>query len=173
MTSNEEIAYKYAWDWFSYHAKQRITAFNYFILIISALIVGFSKANINEQLIYAFCGVIVSIAFFILDWRNTILVNDGRQALDTLERNNIYLKVLDIRGQDRRRKCLHPLIFHSVWFRTLITISFTIFLSFAVHHRSIIKQLTVNYIGWPLWLGIIIVLLNAYYVLSSKWKISE
>lgn len=36
-----EIAYKYAWDWFSYHAAQRLTTFRFFLIIIGVVVVGY------------------------------------------------------------------------------------------------------------------------------------
>lgn len=40
--------YKYAWDWFSYHAAQRLIAFRYFLLIIGAISLGYLKCHENE-----------------------------------------------------------------------------------------------------------------------------
>lgn len=79
----------YAWNWFSYHANQRLTAFNYFLIIVGFLATGYitslEKGLNIVQIAIGFFGILISIAFLVLDIRNEQLVNDGRDALRKLE----------------------------------------------------------------------------------------
>jgi deoxyribose-phosphate aldolase len=101
-----EIAFKYAWDWFSYHANQRLNAFHFFLIIIGFVVVGYFKSMELEQVYFSFLiclfGALASIAFWFLDIRNEELVNCGRYALDELE-EQFGLK---IRKCDDQRVCL-------------------------------------------------------------------
>lgn len=108
--NNRDIAYKYAWDWFEYHAKQRLTTFNFLLIILGALGYGYWAFRDNKEISFAIgiFGVIVSFAFLILEIRNTLLVDDGRQALDRLEgaRNGKGFEPFDklgIRKEDLKR----------------------------------------------------------------------
>lgn len=80
----------YAWNWFSYHAQQRLTAFHYFLIIVGFLIAGYITSLENDlyvvQAILGLVGVLISIAFLALDVRNTQLVDDGRDALRKIEK---------------------------------------------------------------------------------------
>ena len=124
-----EIAFKYAWDWFSYHASQRLNAFHFFLIIIGFVVVGYFKSMELEKAYFSFLigmfGSLASIAFWFLDIRNEELVNCGRYALDELE-EQVGLK---IRKYDDQRvylkNSLDPvsLLFPTQW------------LSIAVAHR--------------------------------------
>ena len=82
-------ALDHSWKWFSYHAQQRLTAFNFYLIIVGVLVVGYFKCL--EQgwrglgFVVTTFGAAISLAFWVLDIRNTELVNCGRHALDTLE----------------------------------------------------------------------------------------
>jgi len=39
-----ELALKYAWDWFNYHATQRLTAFRFFLIMLTAITGGYITA---------------------------------------------------------------------------------------------------------------------------------
>jgi hypothetical protein len=81
----------YAWKWFNYHATQRLTAFNYFLIIVAILANGYlicvDKHLYALQVGLGLIGSIISIAFLAIDARNTQLVDDGRNALRKLERS--------------------------------------------------------------------------------------
>ncbi|MEA2355979.1 MAG: hypothetical protein QOD61_2108 [Solirubrobacteraceae bacterium] len=85
-----ETELTYAWNWFQYHAGQRLTAFNFFLVIVGVVAVAFTKAL--EQgwtvlgAVVAGLGALISIGFLFLDVRNEELVNCGRAALAELER---------------------------------------------------------------------------------------
>ncbi len=80
----------YAWNWFAYHANQRLQAFNFFLLIIAALATGYLTALDKDygvlQITIGVAGILISSAFLALDFRNEELVTDGRRALRMLER---------------------------------------------------------------------------------------
>jgi hypothetical protein len=108
----------YARDWFEYHAGQRLTAFNFFLILIGLVVVGFLKCielagksqPTMEQagmgkvwwtlaIVIGLFGIIISIAFWFLDIRNEELVNYGRNALELLEASN----GISIRLSDKTR----------------------------------------------------------------------
>ncbi len=112
----------YAWNWFEYHASQRFTSFNYFLILIGVVVVGYLKCvELAGKSQYgmeqagmtkiwwalasaiAIFGMIISLAFWFLDIRNEELVNCGRNALQLLEQS-IGLK---IRIDDNNRNCLN------------------------------------------------------------------
>ncbi len=105
-SASSEIAFKYAWDWFSYHAAQRLTTFRFFLIIIGVVVVGYFKCL--EQgwrglgFLTGLFGVLISIAFWLLEIRNEELVNCGRHALDKLEES----VGLTIRKDDKDRAYL-------------------------------------------------------------------
>jgi hypothetical protein len=84
-----ELQQKYAWDWFSYHASQRLTAFNFFLVLMGAVIVGYGQAFSDRAealgVALGLLGFIVAVAFWAMDVRNEELVRCGREALGRLE----------------------------------------------------------------------------------------
>lgn len=85
---SEDIS-KLWWKYFEFHADQRLRAFNYFLIIISALSVAYYVCLKDGDLkIFApyLCLFSMSIAlgFFFLEIRNVQLVNTGREALKSL-----------------------------------------------------------------------------------------
>lgn len=109
--------YKYAWDWFSYHASQRLIAFRYFLLIIGAIALGYFKCLEMElfwhSVFICFFGMMVCVAFFLLEIRNDELVNCGRHALDKLEKE----MGLQIRKDDVDRRHLRESLQGTFYFR--------------------------------------------------------
>lgn len=120
--SINEMAINYAWNWFEHHAKQRFMAFNYFLILIGVVVVGYLKcvelavnspacidqvqnAKIWWSLASAIgiFGMIISIAFWFLDIRNEELINCGRNALDSIEES----MGLTIRKDDKARTYLN------------------------------------------------------------------
>ncbi len=79
----------YAYKWFEYHASQRLVAFNYLLVIMGALSVGYYRAFDGKEYIYALFvsgfGVFVALAFLVLDARNKDLVRKGSDALKHIE----------------------------------------------------------------------------------------
>ncbi len=99
----------YAWNWFAYHANQRLQAFNFFLLIIAALATGYLTSLDKDygplQIAIGVAGILISFAFLALDFRNEELVTDGRRALRMLER----ALEIDIHRSDYRLNVGRPL----------------------------------------------------------------
>lgn len=116
MTLSDDKKLDYAWDWLKYHAQQRMTAFNYFLILIGIIVVGYTKCvemvgksqpNMEQAgmaeiwwfiaLAISICGIIISIAFYFLDIRNLELVNCGRKTLDEIENtSNLHVRKDDL-----------------------------------------------------------------------------
>jgi hypothetical protein len=83
------MEFDYAWGWFQYHASQRLTAFNFFLIIVGFLLVGFAQAIGNHWGAFGtglgLLGAWVSAGFLALDVRNAELVIYGKDALAGLE----------------------------------------------------------------------------------------
>lgn len=145
-----ELELRFAWDWFQYHAGQRLTAFNFFLILTSAAIVGYANAVASHSAglgaAVALIGAIVALGFLAMDVRNAELVEYGRRALDKLEED---LPRLEIRSGDRGRKELQAALSGSrlekwlydwankgqhrqTWFRTVLTHSFWLRLIMAI-----------------------------------------
>lgn len=149
---HDELAFhqarmKYAWDWFQYHADQRLKAFNFFLVILGILTVAYGTAmkeglaNQSAMRTYsafaavvALCGVVISIAFFIIEVRNVELVTCGRKWLDRLEGG----LDMSLRRDDHMREnlcdaigglpvVLRPrdrIVTHKVWMRIIYLIAY-------------------------------------------------
>ncbi len=104
-----ETTLTYAWNWFAYHANQRLQAFNFFLLILAALATGYLTALDKDygplQIAIGVAGILISFAFLALDFRNEELVTDGRRALRMLER----ALEIDIHRSDYRLNAGRPL----------------------------------------------------------------
>ena len=119
--SQKEIL-DYAWKWFQYHASQRLLAFNFLLVLMGALSVAYYKAcelgRNGQAAIVALFGVIVALAFFILEIRNEQLVNVGRKALLRIEELPPFslLPECQVMTEDRRRS---KFMSHAFWLRTI------------------------------------------------------
>lgn len=147
-----EIAFKYAWDWFNYHAGQRLTAFHFFLIIISLVGVGYFKSvELGQEgkffgFLTGLFGALASIAFWLLDIRNEELVNCGRNALDNLEEQ---VGLTTIRKDDKERvylnnsldpvsrripKCWQATVIkHSFWLRLIMLVTSIVFAFAAIY----------------------------------------
>ena len=91
----EQLQFDYAWKWFEFHAKQRTTMFNFYIIVVGATlgaIAALTKTNIDKEAIAILCGfgIVISIIFGILDWRNSRLLRYGELNLVQLEKTHIF-----------------------------------------------------------------------------------
>jgi hypothetical protein len=82
----------YAWNYFAYHAEQRMKTFHFYLITIAALIAGFVSAAVRIPTEYfhwlAIIGLLItffSVAFAFIDKRNANLVNNGEAALRWLD----------------------------------------------------------------------------------------
>jgi hypothetical protein len=127
----------YAWDWFEYHAGQRLTAFRFFLVFLAGLVIGFSTGlkdgNTYFAQVVGWFGAFVSLAFLILEIRNEQLVNVGRNALLDLEQSDESFKLrpkLQLFHADRGR---NPWLSYKYWFRGIYIVCIVLFVIGAVH----------------------------------------
>src|SRR6185436_6658207 len=137
----------YASGWFQYTASQRLTTFNFFLIVVGLLLVAFAQAIDHAWDGFGMCiatiGLIVSIGFLVIDVRNEVLVEKGLGALRTIEAKlEISLADRELDGRYLRQvlgesvigKRLIPLIGRRLrwpgcegifkyrfWFRTIIS----------------------------------------------------
>lgn len=135
MTTKE--FHEYAWNWFEYHAGQRLTAFRFFLVFLGALIVGFSTGLKDGNLFFAqvvgWFGAFISLAFLVLEIRNEQLANVGRDALMHLEQSDESLRVqpkLQLLHVDRGR---NRWLSHKYWFRAIYLMCILLFVIGAVN----------------------------------------
>jgi hypothetical protein len=84
-----ERIHDYAWDWFSYHAGQRTSMFNYALASSALLAAGYAAVLDKHAIVAAaigFVGAFVLFCFVLVDRRNASLVDRGEDVLDAIER---------------------------------------------------------------------------------------
>lgn len=122
--SNEKIL-DYSWNWFEYHASQRLVAFRYFLIFLGILAVAIQKAveiaNNDLTRVLAILGCFISIVFFLLEFRNEQLVNVGRNSLGKIESSDSYRNESELKLilSDKGR-CF--LIRHSFWIKAIYVV---------------------------------------------------
>ena len=93
------VARQYAWDWFAYHAGQRLAVFRFFLLLSAFISTGYVTAMVKQ---YHSISTILSIVLLIsafLFWRL------DRRNLDLVKIAEVYLKI----EEQRLKKILgHP-----------------------------------------------------------------
>jgi hypothetical protein len=120
----------YAWSWFGYHAQQRLTAFNYFLVVAGLLTSGYVTCYNSHlyslQIVIGIIGALISIGFLALDVRNEELVNDGRDALRKLEHALGMAKGIHRADYDRIKETkicgIKVSTKHGFWFRRIESI---------------------------------------------------
>jgi hypothetical protein len=139
-------AFRYAWDWFSYHASQRMLAFRFFLIMIAALAYAYQQSLAAHLpwmgFLIGMFGALVSVGFWAVEIRNEELVNCGRQELDSLE----SAFGVGIRKRDRDRTCLPEsgdwlskrvlglrTIKTGFWLRTIQAVAFLLFVGGACY----------------------------------------
>lgn len=124
VTISKDV-FDYAWNWFEYHAAQRLLAFRFFLIFIGIIAVALNNAvkvsNFEIVQIIGGLGAFISLAFLALEIRNEQLVNVGRDALKVIENDAAYpvneeLKLLSI---DRHR---NPIYSHKLWLRLIYAV---------------------------------------------------
>lgn len=99
---------EYALGWFTYHASQRLAAFNFFLIVVGVVVVGYAQALVYHlwyiSLALSLYGGLISFAFWCLEIRNKELVNIGRAALDRIEAEELEVS---LRREDRDGSRLH------------------------------------------------------------------
>jgi hypothetical protein len=84
---------KYAWDYFDFHARQRTTMFNFFVLFVGFVLNAYAtllKDHSYIAMIVAFVGAILVIFFLMFDRRNEELVHIAEAVLESLEKDVLF-----------------------------------------------------------------------------------
>jgi hypothetical protein len=111
----------FAWSWFQYHASQRLTSFNFFLIIVGLLLVGYAQAVDHSWngfgVALGLLGALVAAGFLALDVRNDELVLCGLAALRELDgsevlinENTEHLNLPAAFGEGRLGKNLYVLV---------------------------------------------------------------
>jgi hypothetical protein len=89
-----EARFEYAWKYFDFHATQRTTMFNFFVLfsgfVIDACIRLFQSQNWLTLLSVSALGTVVTLFFVFLDRRNEELVHVAEDILRALEKDVLF-----------------------------------------------------------------------------------
>lgn len=85
---------EYAKSWFEYHATQRISMFNYFLVVAGFLVSAYS-ALVQKDLLFpsaAVCvlGIFISVFAALIDVRNAELVKLAEEVLKNIEREFLF-----------------------------------------------------------------------------------
>jgi hypothetical protein len=91
--SINENRLSYAWNWFSFHAGQRTTIFNFFLVAMGLILAAFAKCvevNLLLAKTIAILGAIVSLIFLLLEIRNRELTHMGEDVLRRLESEFLF-----------------------------------------------------------------------------------
>lgn len=93
-----EARYAYAWNYFDFHAKQRTTVFNFFLIVVAlfvnAYITAFKEVKGIDMYILttilAISGGLITVFFAFLDRRNEELVHIAEDVLESLEKDVLF-----------------------------------------------------------------------------------
>jgi hypothetical protein len=89
-----DVRFEYAWRWFAFHARQRVSMFNFFLIGVGILANAYVLLMIQN--IRGVAGSLAIIAtlmcavFVLLDRRNHQLVHLGEEILRQLEKNALF-----------------------------------------------------------------------------------
>ena len=84
-----ELVNDYAWNWFSYHAAQRMPVFRFFFLVIGVLAVGYYQSIADNPIVasgFSVLAAFLSLLFWRLDLRTRELIKIGEGLLLEMER---------------------------------------------------------------------------------------
>jgi hypothetical protein len=88
----EQAAISHAWDYFAFHAQQRQTVFNFFLILLGASVAAYAstlaKADGSHDHFHSILGLLVAVSSFLfwrLDKRNSRLVKFAEAPLKNLE----------------------------------------------------------------------------------------
>ena len=86
--SNRATALQHGWDWFKYHADQRLTLLRYYLILFAAVATAYYSTITDTPFAAmgaAIFGAIASISFYRLDQRVAKLIKLGEGVLDKEE----------------------------------------------------------------------------------------
>ncbi len=91
-----KIQFDYAWKWFDFHARQRTSMFNFYVIVVAAVfgaigaLLREDQANATIIVIFCIFGIATSLIFFGFDRRNIRLLSYGEVTLIWLEKNKFF-----------------------------------------------------------------------------------
>lgn len=154
------IRFEYAWNWFQYHASQRLTAFNFFLILVGLISVSYVQAVehgwIGVGVAIGVLGALVSFGFWALDIRNEELIACGWNALLEIEKStdvnivsqgDVRARLADAIGSSPLHTGLlgrvlsaHPstasVFKHRTWLRLIMSVTGFVFVAGAVWAAS-------------------------------------
>ena len=84
----------YAWNYFTFHARQRTTMFNFFIvfsgLLLNGCVLLYEKHSWQFLLVASVLGIFITIFFIFLERRNEELVHAAEDILFYLEKEKLF-----------------------------------------------------------------------------------
>lgn len=95
----EKLRFEYAWRFFDFHAKQRITMFNFFVVLVPFLCGGYffnlkTDGGLYGQALFSFVIAMLGLAltgtFHLFDLRNRQLYQISQKNLRLIERGYLY-----------------------------------------------------------------------------------
>jgi hypothetical protein len=91
-SNHQKDAQEYAWNHFAYHAQQRQTVFNFYLLLVGGCIAAYASTlgdtGVDYDRFRTFMGAVLaaaSLLFWRLDRRNATLVKIAETALEIIE----------------------------------------------------------------------------------------
>jgi hypothetical protein len=146
--------FDYAWKWFDHHAKQRISMFNYFIVIVgiiaSAIGVLYKDAKScpecfeNGSFMLSIAGMAMAVIFIFLDLRNRQLVGYAKETLTGLEERELFagdLKQAILSADKNRKGCARLVLKHSLLIPLVMVICLAGFVGLFLGYKAISKGL--------------------------------
>ena len=89
-----KLQFEYAWRWFDSHAKQRMTMFYYYLVMVGILanawVLSYDKGYIAVAAAISLMGVMASIGAIYFDMRNRQMSKEAEDILENLETDVIY-----------------------------------------------------------------------------------
>lgn len=87
---------EYAWNWFSFHADQRIKVYNFMLValgfLVAAIVTAVDKDRLGIALVLCLFSALLAAAFVALDRRNRDLERLGADVLRELEKKVLFEK---------------------------------------------------------------------------------
>lgn len=150
-----KLQLEYAWNWFHYHAEQRLRAFHFFLIIIGLFVVAYGQA-ITEHwepvgAVIGILGTLVAMGFLALDVRNEELVTCGLQVLIDIE-DTLRMRVAT---SGEERECLEQALGDG-WVGKCV--------STRIISKNMFKHRT--------WLRLIELLVGLMFLVASIWALS-
>lgn len=93
-TELQKLRFDYAWKWFNFHAEQRTKMFNFMLLglgiFATAVVATIEKKLFLEGVVLSLAAVILAVAFWLLDRRNSQLYIVAMDVLIDAEKTVVF-----------------------------------------------------------------------------------